>query len=84
MKMTEKKQIPWGLFIIAGVFLFNPNIAIFDFLPDFIGYIILSIALTKLAMLDDNLYEAKRAFDRMIIVDIGKILVHVQLQEYMK
>ena len=72
--MTEKKQIPWGLFIIAGVFLFNPNIAIFDFLPDFIGYIILSIALTKLAMLDDNLYEAKRAFDRMIIVDIGKIL----------
>ncbi len=72
--MTEKKQIPWGLFAIAGVFLFNPNIAIFDFLPDFIGYIILSFALTKLAMIDDNLYEAKRAFDRLIIIDIGKIL----------
>ena len=74
MKMAEKKQIPWGLFIIASIFLFNPHIAIFDFLPDFIGYIILSIALTKLAMINDHLYEAKRAFDRLIIIDIGKIL----------
>ena len=74
MRVAEKKQIPWGLFIIASIFLFNPNIAIFDFLPDFIGYIILSIALTKLAMINDHLYEAKRAFDRLIIIDVGKIL----------
>ena len=74
MKKAEKKQVPWGLFVIASIFLFNPNIAIFDFLPDFIGYIIFSIALTKLAMVNDHLYEAKRAFDRLIIIDVGKIL----------
>ena len=74
MKTVEKKQMSWGLFIIAFVFLFNPNIAIIDPLPDFLGYIILSVALTKLAMINEHLYDAKRAFDRMIIVDIGKII----------
>lgn len=74
MRTAEKKQISWGLFAIAFVFLFNPNIAIIDPLPDFLGYIILSVALTKLAMLNDAIYEAKRGFDRMIIVDIGKII----------
>lgn len=72
--VAEKKQIPWGLFLIAFIFLFNPNIAIFDFLPDFIGYIILSVALTKLAMVNDTMYEAKRAFERMIVVDVAKIV----------
>ena len=74
MRTAEKKQISWGLFAIAFVFLFNPNIAIIDPLPDFFGYIILSVALTKLAMINESIYEAKRAFDRMIIVDIGKII----------
>ena len=74
MKTAEKKQISWGLFAIAFVFLFNPNIAIIDPLPDFFGYIILGIALAKLAMLNEHIYEAKRAFERMIIVDIGKIV----------
>ena len=74
MKTVEKKQMSWGLFIIAFVFLFNPNIAIIDPLPDFLGYIILSVALTKLAMINEQLYDAKRSFDRMIIVDIGKII----------
>lgn len=74
MKTAERKQIPWGLFVVAFIFLFNPNIAIIDPLPDFLGYIIISVALSKLAMLNDAMYEAKRAFDRMILVDIGKVI----------
>ena len=74
MRTAEKKQISWGLFAVAFLFLFNPNITIIDPLPDFLGYIILSVALSKLAMINEHIYEAKRAFDRMIIVDIGKII----------
>ena len=73
MRTAEKKQISWGLFAVAFLFLFNPNITIIDTLPDFLGYIILSVALSKLAMINEHIYDAKRAFDRMIIVDIGKI-----------
>ena len=74
MRTAEKKQISWGLFAVAFLFLFNPNITIIDPLPDFLGYIILSVALSKLAMINEHIYDAKRAFDRMIIVDIGKII----------
>lgn len=74
MRTAEKKQISWGLFAVAFLFLFNPNITIIDPLPDFLGYIILSVALSKLAMINEHIYEAKRAFDRMIIVDVGKII----------
>ena len=71
--LTKKKNISYGALAVAFVFLFNPNITIIDFLPDFIGYIILSIALSKIALLSETLYDAKRAFERLIILDVGKI-----------
>ena len=74
MKLAKKKNISWGSFAIAFVFLFNPNIAVIDPLPDIFGYVILSILLTKPAMISESLYDAKRAFERMIIVDAGKLL----------
>ena len=70
----NKNSVSWGLMAVSFVFLFNPNFAIVDFLPDIIGYIIMSVALTRLAMVSESLYDAKRAFDRMIIIDAGKIL----------
>ena len=74
MKKTYsmKKSLFW--LIPALCFLFNPNIAVIDVLPDFIGYIFLCLALSKIADLNDDLAEAKTAFLRMIFVDAGKIL----------
>lgn len=71
---NKKNNISWGLMAFSFVFLFNPNIAVVDPLPDAIGYILMSVALTRLAMIDENLYDAKRAFDRLIILDFGKII----------
>lgn len=72
--MKAKNNIQWGLMALACVFLFNPNISIVDPLPDLIGYILISVALTRLAMINEGMYEAKRAFERLILIDAGKIL----------
>ena len=70
----KKNRIPWMLIAIALAFTFNPNIAIIDPLPDFIGYMILSFALGRLSVLSDTLDEAKHAFEKIMIVDGGKLL----------
>ena len=72
--LARKRNISFGIFAIAFLFLFNPNIAIIDPLPDFIGYILLSVALSKLSMISEAQYDAKRAFERLAIIDIGKII----------
>lgn len=67
-----KKGFLWiGL---AFLFLFNPNITVFDFLPDFIGYALLIFGMSKIADLNDTLQEARKLFERMILIDAGKIL----------
>ena len=67
-------NIPWMLIAIGFIFLVNPNISIIDPLPDFIGYIIISIALSKLSLLSETLADAKKSFERMILIDGAKIL----------
>ena len=76
MKKTETNRIrkQLGLLIPAFCFLFNPNIAVIDLLPDFIGYILLSLALVGLADLNENIGTARTAFSRMIFIDAGKLL----------
>lgn len=71
--IAKNRKITFIVFAVAFVFLFNPNIAIVDPLPDIIGYVIISLALTRLAFLNETLYDAKRAFERMVLVDAGKI-----------
>jgi hypothetical protein len=72
--LKKDKKITFGAFAIAFLFLFNPNIAIVDPLPDFFGYMIICFALSRLAFLNETLYDAKRAFERMVLIDAGKIL----------
>ena len=72
--LTKKKNISYGMFAFAFIFLFNPCVSVIDPLPDVIGYIILSVALSKISMLSETLYDAKRAFERLVIIDSGKIL----------
>ena len=59
---------------IACVFIFNPNISIIDLLPDFLGYIILTLCVSRIADLNETLEEARVAFGRMIWIDVAKIL----------
>ncbi len=71
------KRIPWLLLALGFIFTVNPNVSIIDVLPDFIGYIIICTALGKLSMLSETIADAKRAFEKMIVVDAGKALAIV-------
>ncbi len=73
-KKQKTLQMPWLLLAFSFVFMINPNISIIDPLPDFIGYIMISACLSKLSMLGETLADAKRAFDKMILIDLCKIL----------
>lgn len=70
----NKNRIPWLGLAIGFVFILNPNITVVDFLPDFIGYIIISLSLRKLALIGETLADAKKAFEKMILIDAGKTL----------
>lgn len=63
-------------FLIAGfVFFFLPNLSIIDILPDFLGCIMIIIGLNKLADLTPGLYDARRAFIKVLYVHIAKFLL---------
>lgn len=59
---------------IAVVFFFLPDIAIFDFLPDFFGYVILLIGMAQLRDMNGYFEEAYNRFFKMAIVSLAKIL----------
>lgn len=67
-----KKKLGLGLIAFACFFLFNPDLAVIDLLPDFIGYIFMSAGLSMLADINDYMFEARRRFRLMIYVGIAK------------
>ena len=71
---SKKNIVPWMLLAAGFAFIFNPNITVFDFLPDFIGYILVVVALTKVSMMNETLADAKKLFEKMILLDVGKYL----------
>ena len=69
-----KKIINFSLIGASLVFLFNPNVNIIDFLPDFVGYIILCVALTNLADISETVAEAHAIFKKLILIDAAKLV----------
>lgn len=67
-----KKNMGFGLIAASLIFLFNPDVSIIDVLPDFIGYIMMTVGLSQLAMLNGDLESAYEKFKKMIIVGLCK------------
>ena len=76
LSKNAKKQevIRFGLLIVSVVFLFNPNINLFDFLPDCIGYFLLIKALRPLSLVSDEINDSLRVFRKLFVIDILKIV----------
>lgn len=72
--MKKTKHINFKAIGLSIIFLFNPNIAVIDILPDFIGYIFLCLGIVNLADLNDDIASALSGFRRMIFIDGAKIL----------
>ena len=59
---------------VGFLFLINPDLFTLDFLPDAIGYFLISTGLRKAAFLEDRIATARRFFRYLIWVSIVKIL----------
>ena len=70
----QNKRMNFRGLAFALIFLCNPNISIIDPLPDFIGYIIISLSLVKFADMNDTLCDSLTVFKRLILIDAAKIL----------
>lgn len=75
--MKKRSYINFKAIGLSLVFLLNPNIGVIDFLPDFIGYIILCSLLVKLGDVNDTVAEALNSFKKMIFIDAAKIIAIV-------
>lgn len=72
-KQKREKSLISAAFFVAFVFLFNPNLNIVDVLPDFIGYAIICLSLSRLAALNDAVELAQKGFVRALCLDVAKI-----------
>lgn len=74
MQNTKHKKsiVGWWQLSVALVFLFNPNVGLVDFLPDFIGYMLLCRALSRLSLIDDRIDDAHRLLRRMVYITVAR------------
>lgn len=73
-----KKNLGIGCLIASAFFLFNPDIAIIDVIPDVFGYLFLVAGLTQLSEVNDKIEEARNCFKKAAICNalkLGLILI---------
>ncbi len=63
-----------GMLTAAPVFLFNPDMAIFDVLPDFIAYILIVAGITRLSYICPHLEAARTRFGWAAVVAGAKFI----------
>lgn len=68
----KQQCFSWGKIILALVFLFNPPINLIDILPDFIGYLLLMLAIKNAAVAFPHFDEAYRGFEKMFWITLLK------------
>lgn len=56
------KHMGLAMLAVASVLLFNPDIAIFDILPDFIAYILIFSAITRMSYICPKIENARSKF----------------------
>ena len=69
-----KKNLGLWALPIACLFLFNPDIAVVDVLPDVFGYIILYFALEQYSEISTKIADARELFKKAIYVNAVKLV----------
>lgn len=69
--MKQKTKLGLGWLIPGVMILANPVIAFYDILPDAIGYLLLCIALFRLADLNSSIADALKRFRTLIWISVG-------------
>ena len=75
MKQTEKTKLGLGWLIPGAIILANPVVAFYDILPDCIGYLLVCVALFRLADLNSSIADAIKRFRTLIWIGGGGLLM---------
>ncbi len=75
MEQTKRVKLGLGWLIPGVVMLANPVVAFYDILPDCIGYLLLCVALFRLADLNSSIADALKRFRTLIWISIGGLLM---------
>ncbi|MCQ2428438.1 MAG: hypothetical protein MJ137_08605 [Clostridia bacterium] len=67
------KYMRFAFIFIATFLLFNPVFTVIDPLPDFIGYIFICLALSRLRDVNSHLSDAAAGFTKLAVLDAMKI-----------
>lgn len=73
MNTKQKKGMGLSLIILSFFFLFNPEFAAVDPIPDLFGYVIIYFALTRLSDIDAHMEEARKKFKHAIYLGIAEL-----------
>lgn len=73
--MIQKKNDGMGLrwLMLAVLFLCNPTVGFVDILPDCIGFLMLTLGLSRLADLNEHLADAKKKFQILFFAGLGQL-----------
>lgn len=75
-RRTQNRSRTMGLgCIVAGAFfLFDPFLAVMDFLPDVLGYLLIMRGLSRLQYLDSHLESAHAQFKKLALLALVRLL----------
>ena len=74
MSRSKKPLLSLSYLSVGFLFLCNPNISIFDILPDAVGYFFIVAAITDMSDLNHYFAEAKKRFLYLAWLNVGKVL----------
>lgn len=75
MKKTADRTLSLGFLAAGACFLIDPFFRLFDFIPDFIGYLLILKGLSGLSDLDEHAVEAAKHFRRAALISAARIPV---------
>ncbi len=73
--MNKQKSLHFVPVLIGLCFFFNPYFAVIDFLPDFIGCLLIALGLFHVSRIYAPMREARRSFFILAIIDLVKNLM---------
>ncbi len=71
--MHREKTMGFFWLTIGVCFLWDPIVGVADFLPDIIGWLLITVGISALADLNDDIAEAQSSFRRMLWVGLARI-----------
>ena len=81
MKIRISRNMGFVEILLAAFFLFNPVWGFSDLLPDLIGYLLMWTGLSRLADLNDSLFESRKDFQSLLWVGVGELLIRSLLKD---